>query len=74
MPGHAKVLVRPPSILITDVAFAYITRHDEDFFGRPKNSCPAPCHTILPTCPEVRRAEYLDTGIARLAMGAPGGA
>jgi hypothetical protein len=46
MPGHAKVFVRPPPILVTDVAFAHITRHDEDFFGWPKNSCPAPCHTI----------------------------
>ena len=55
MPGHAKVLVRPPPILVTDVAFAHITRHDEDFFGWPKNSRLAPCHRSSlkndePTC------------------------
>src|SRR6202011_1205843 len=57
MSGHAKVLVRPPPILVTDVAFAHITGHDEDFFGGPKNSCPAPCHRIPLTCREVHRAE-----------------
>src|SRR5882757_3765978 len=46
MPGHTEVLVRPASILVADVAFAHITRHDKDFFGWPKNSCPAPCHRV----------------------------
>jgi hypothetical protein len=47
MPGHAKMLVRPPPILVTDVALAQITRHDEDFLGWPKNPGAAPCHMIL---------------------------
>jgi hypothetical protein len=51
MPGHAKVLVRTPPILVTDVAFAHIARHHEDFFGGAKNSRPAPCHRVL-SCPQ----------------------
>jgi hypothetical protein len=74
MPRHAKVLVRPPPILITDVAFAHVTRHDEDFFGGPKNSCPAPCHAIPLTCPEWAGLKFSTPGIARFTMGAPGGA
>jgi hypothetical protein len=45
-PGHAEVIVRPPTILVADVSFAHVARHDEDFFGWPKNSGLAPCHMI----------------------------
>jgi len=36
MATDAKVLVRPATILITDVPFADVAGHDEDFLGRMK--------------------------------------
>jgi len=36
VPGDAKVLRWPASVFVTDVAFAHVARHDEDFLGRVK--------------------------------------
>ena len=66
MPGHAEVLVRSAPVLVTDVALADIAGHDEDFFGWPKKTCPAPRHAIPAHLPGTNRAEeILDIGIAR---------
>jgi hypothetical protein len=36
VPGDAKVLMRPASVFVADVAFAHVAGHDQDFLGRVK--------------------------------------
>src|SRR5690349_8314898 len=47
MPAHAKVLARPAAVLISDVPFADIARHDEDLLGRMEQPRLAPGHDSL---------------------------
>src|ERR1700722_16181044 len=44
MAAHSKVLVWTASVLVADIALAYITGQDEDFFGRTQQPCLTPSH------------------------------
>ena len=49
MPAYTKVRVRTASVLVPDVAFADIARHDEDLLGRLMQPCFAPGHDFPQT-------------------------
>jgi hypothetical protein len=44
MATHAEMRERPAPIFVTDVAFADIARHDDDFHRRVERASLAPAH------------------------------
>ena len=76
MAAHAKVRERPASVFVTDVAFADITRQDDDFHRRMECASLAPSHgcdypmrqrQLGPAVPS--RPQWLSIG--RLSSGVP---
>src|SRR5580704_7834150 len=47
MPADPKMVARPATIFISDVAFADIARHNQDFLGRMEQPRLAPGHHSL---------------------------